>query len=231
MTDEKNEAEIEKSLGEQAQKLGETALSSLTNAGKFILDPGNLTKIGSGLKTLTVATTKLFVKSGINLLSNPKKAMHTALGITEKAVNAIPFIGGALSFFFGTGKDALLDAKIEELSTNIGKLQEGLQSLADSVGQALNSLQEEMRRGFEELGARQDQLEGMMVAFAQEQDKINRGIQQKISDIQDKLTEHEKKLQVHRDQIFSNQIKIEDTKAELKDKIRVAETNLENFRK
>ena len=50
------------------------------------------------------------------------------MGVAEKAVSSIPLVGNLLSFGLGTAKDALLDAKIEDLSKNI----EGLDNLANS---------------------------------------------------------------------------------------------------
>lgn len=157
--------------------------------------------------------------------------MHTAMGLAERAFNAVPVVGGILSFFTGTAKDALTDKKFENIALQLDGLKDGLNSLANSVGEALDGLRGEMAEALEKMGAKHDQLEQFTKAFKSEQEKVNQKVQQQIKHLQEKIVEHDKKIKDHNEKIFAQQIKIEDVRGEFKDQIRTTNTNLENLRK
>src|SRR6266498_3690685 len=104
------------------------------------------------------------VDTATNLLADPQKALHTGLGVLERGLNAIPGIGGALSFLTGTAKDALTDKKFENMALEIQGVKEGLNSLRDAVGEAIDGLRGEMAEALEAMGARQDELEAFTKA-------------------------------------------------------------------
>ncbi|CAG8597910.1 9170_t:CDS:10 [Ambispora gerdemannii] len=230
-----NEQDKDQNLQDYARKLGDAAWNTAKKAGKIAadaaLDPNVYSKIYQGLKTGAKEGAKFALKTGVTLATNPKQALHTAIGLAERAVSSIPLIGNALSFGLGTAKDALLDAKLETLSKNIQGLKDGLENLANSTAQALDGLRGEMQEALEAMGARQDQLEQFTKAFQAEQEKVNQQVQKNIENIEETLQEHEKKIKDNSEKIFKEQIKLEDVRGELKDQIRVTNTNLDNLRK
>ncbi|CAG8840665.1 8600_t:CDS:2 [Gigaspora margarita] len=223
---------ITKMTNEQDQNLQDYARKL---AGKIAvdaaLDPNVYSKIYQGLKTGAKEGAKFALNTGVNLIAEPKKALHTAIGLAERAVSSIPLIGKALSFGLGTAKDALLDAKLETLSKNIQGLKDGLENLANSTAQALDGLRGEMEEALGELGARQDQLEQFTKAFQAKQENVNQQVQKNIENINENLKEHEKKINDNAQKIFKEQIKLEDVRSEFKDQIRITNTNLDNLRK
>ncbi|CAG8568839.1 13101_t:CDS:10 [Ambispora leptoticha] len=182
-----NEQDKDRKFRENAKKLYEaTASIGLKSAGKTALNFG--------------------VDTATNLMTEPKKALHTGLGLMERGLNAIPLVGGFFSFLTGTAKDALTDQKFEEIANQIQGVKEGLNSLADAVGEAIDGLRGEMQEALEAMGARQDQLEQFTKAFKEEQDKdfekykhqINEKTaktEQAFEDLQADYTRHNKILE------------------------------------
>src|SRR6185437_12302879 len=64
-----------------------------------------------------------------------------------------------------------------------------------------------------------------------EQEKVNQQVQKNIENINETLKEHDKKIRDNAEKIFKEQIKLEDVRSELKDQIRVTNTNIDNLRK
>jgi len=104
------------------QKLKQSA-SLLFNAGKSILekageksaqatmaffnDPvGSTEKIAQAIKNTGKEAAKFAINTGINLVTEPSKAVQTGLGLLERSLNAFPVVGGFFSFITGTAKDA-----------------------------------------------------------------------------------------------------------------------------
>ncbi|CAG8801781.1 24309_t:CDS:1, partial [Racocetra persica] len=235
-----NEQEKDRKFRENAKKIYDATKGvvlkasekALEGATAFLEHPIDTTeKIYHGLKSAGKKALNFGVDTATNLLTDPQKALNTGLGLMEKGLNAIPVVGGFFSFLTGTAKDALTDKKFENLAKEISGLKEGLNSLADSVGEALDGLRGEMTEALEAMGARQDQLEQFTKAFKDEQEKLNQKFQQQIDEINETLKEHEKKIRDNAEKIFKEQIKLEDVRSEFKDQIRVTNTNLDNLRK
>jgi len=225
---------------EKAQKIYNATKSVVLSAGDKALDgaaellehPIDTTKkIYEGLKGAGKKALDFGVDTATNLLTDPQKALHTGLGVLERGLNAIPLVGGFMSFLTGTAKDALTDKKFEDMAKEISGVKEGLNSLRDAVGEALDGLRGEMAEALEAMGARQDQLEQFTKAFQAEQNKINQKVQKQIEKIEETLKEHEKKIKDNSEKIFKEQIKLQDVRSELKDQIRMTNTNVENLRK
>lgn len=94
-----------------------------------------------------------------------------------------------------------MDRKLEALSTNINLVKEGLETLADATGKALEGLRGEMEKGLAELGARQDQLEGMQQAFAEAQGKINAHLQSQVDELKQKTDKLERDTEKNKESI------------------------------
>ncbi|CAI2183034.1 2347_t:CDS:10 [Funneliformis geosporum] len=235
----KNMTENDTKLKEKAKKIYHATESIVLKAGEKALDgakeflnhPLDTTeKIYEGLKSASKKALNFGVDTATNLLTDPQKALHTGLGLMERGLNALPVVGGFFSFITGTAKDALTDKKFEEMANQIQGVKEGLNSLADAVGDALDGLRGEMAEALEAMGARQDQLEQFTKAFQAEQNKVNQQVQKKIENLEETLKEHEKKIKDNSEKIFKEQIKLEDVRSEIKDQIRVTNTNIENLR-
>src|SRR6185503_12245034 len=227
-TDAKFRANASKIYNATKSVISKAGEKAREGAGEFLNHPLDTTdKIYQGLKGAGKKALNFGVDTATNLLTDPQKALHTGLGLMERGLNAVPVVGGFFSFLTGTAKDALTDKKFEEIANQIQGVKEGLNSLADAMGEALDGLRGEMAEALEAMGARQDQLEQFTKAFQAEQNKINQKVQNQIKQINEKLAEHDKKIKDNAEKIFKEQIKLEDVRSELKDQIRVTNTNIE----
>ena len=102
------------SLEVKAHDIANAAERLIKNAGKGLYNrinyPGETFRaIGNGLKNGSKTAFNFSIDTATNLLTSPQKALHTGLGLAERALNSIPFVGGFFSFLTGTAKDALTD--------------------------------------------------------------------------------------------------------------------------
>ena len=124
-----------------------------------------------------------------------------------------------------------MDQKLEALSTNINLVKEGLETLADATGKALEGLRGEMEKGLAELGARQDQLEGMQQAFAEAQGKINAHLQSQIDELKQKTDKLERDTEKNKESIWREQMKLNSLRDEFKDQIKETKVEIKNLQK
>jgi len=124
-----------------------------------------------------------------------------------------------------------MDQKLEALSTNINLVKEGLETLADATGKALEGLRGEMEKGLAELGARQDQLEGMQQAFAEAQGKINAHLQSQIDELKQKTDKLERDTEKNKESIWQEQMKLNSLRDEFKDQIKETKVEIKNLQK
>lgn len=125
--------------------------------------------------------------------------------------------------FFGPSTD--------ELASRMDGFEKGLESLANHMGKALDGLRGEMQEALEGMGAEMNEIKECLAEFTKAQSRVNEKVQQQIKQIHDKLKDHDKDIQDNKEKTFKQAVKLDDVRNELKDQIRMTNTNVENLRK